>query len=58
MKKYNQPAIDLLPISIEDLLLDLSKVEGGGPQLIPGQNLFQEEDEDKLPENPNLWNDK
>lgn len=55
MKMYKQPAVTVEELNNEDLLLDLSKVEGGGPQLIPGQNLFEEDDEDKLPENPNVW---
>ena len=53
---YKQPAISVEELKTEELLLDLSKVEGGGPQLIPGQNLFKEEnEEDQLPKNPNVW---
>ena len=55
MKMYKQPEILVKELESEALLLDLSKSEGGGPQLIPGQNLYKEEQEDKLPKNPNVW---
>lgn len=55
MKMYKQPAIVVKELKMEELLLDLSKTEGGGPQLVPGKNLFKEEEEDQLPKNPNVW---